>query len=510
MNDKERSQPKPGKGQKKTKIQPVNKEQSKKERSRIEAALQASEEKFRRLFETAQDGILLLDADSGIITEANPYLEKMLGYLRIELVGKKIWEIGPLQDVLTSQEAFRELQEKGYIRYESLPLETRGGRRCDVEFVSNVYPVAGRKVIQCKIRDITDRRQVEREIALLAKFPSENPNPILRLDREGTILYANAASQVLLDGWDCRRGDCAPQLWQDIACEVLAEHKNITVETQCGEQVFSMVVAPIVEANYVNLYGRDITDLKHTEEEMRRKQEELVRSNAELEQYAYVASHDLQEPLRMISSYLQLIEQRYKGKLDRDADEFIAFAVNGATRMQQLINDLLAYSRVGTHTKLFQPTASDKALAKALTNLQLAIQESKAKVTHDPLPTVVADDSQLTQLFQNLVGNAIKFHNKKALRVHISAQPGPNEWVFSIRDNGIGIDPSYTNAIFEMFQRLHNRTEYSGTGIGLAICKKIVERHGGRIWVESQPNKGSTFYFTIPIREGSYNGSTRQ
>jgi PAS domain S-box-containing protein len=490
------------KGQKITEIQPVNKKQSKKERDRFEAALQASEEKFRRLFETAQDGILLLDAATGTITEANPFLEKMLGYPRSELVGKKIWEIGPLKDVLTSQEAFRELQQKEYIRYESLPLETRDGQRCDVEFVSNVYLVAGQKIIQCNIRDITIRRQTEEEISLLAKFPSENPNLVMRLDREGRILYANAASQGLLDDWGCRLGDCAPQPWQEIACKALAERKNLSIVTSCGQQIIDMSVAPIVEADYVNLYGRDITELKLTEEEMKRKQVELERSNAELEQYAYIASHDLQEPLRMISSYLQLIERRYQGKLDRDADEFIAFAVDGATRMQELIEDLLEYSRVGRNAKHFQPVESEQALAQALANLEVAIQENKAEVTHDPLPTVVADDSQLTQLFQNLVGNGIKFHNDEEPRVHISVQSGPNEWVFSIHDNGIGIDPGYSERIFEMFQRLHSRSKYSGTGIGLAICKKIIERHGGRIWVESQLNNGSTFYFTIPIREG--------
>jgi PAS domain S-box-containing protein len=490
------------KGQKITEIQPIHNKQSKNYRDQIAAALQASEEKFRRLFETAQDGILLLDAETGTITEANPFLEKLLDYPRSELVGKKIWEIGPLKDVADSQEAFRKLQQKEYIRYESLPLETRDGQLRDVEFVSNVYLVAGQKIIQCNIRDITVRRQVEDEIALVAKFPSENPNPVLRLDREGTILYANAASQGLLEGWGCKRGECAPQPWQEIACKALAEQKNLSIETPCGEQVYDMSVAPIVESNYVNLYGRDITELKLAEAEMKRKQAELERSNAELEQYAYIASHDLQEPLRMISSYLQLIERRYKGQLDRDADEFIAFAVDGATRMQELINDLLAYSRVGRNAKPFQPVASELALVQALTNLKIAIQESKAVVTYDPLPMVVADDSQLTLLFQNLVGNAIKFHNSKEPRVHISVQPGQKEWIFLVRDNGIGIDPCYTERIFEMFQRLHNRTEYSGTGIGLAICKKIVERHGGRIWVESQLNNGSTFYFTIPILEG--------
>jgi len=236
---------------------------------------------------------------------------------------------------------------------------------------------------------------------------------------------------------------------------------------------------------------------KRTEELLAKKTAELQRSNQELEQFAYVASHDLQEPLRMVSSYVQLLARRYKGKLDQDADEFIDFAVDGATRMQRLINDLLLYSRVGTRGKPFEPTDSYQALAAALDNLQLAIQDNNATVTHDPLPAVMADGSQLVQLFQNLIGNAIKFHGTEKPLVHVGARRQDNEWVFSIRDNGIGIAPENFERIFVIFQRLHGRGEYPGTGIGLAVCKRIIERHGGKIWLESEPGKGTTFHFTL-------------
>lgn len=232
----------------------------------------------------------------------------------------------------------------------------------------------------------------------------------------------------------------------------------------------------------------------------RKKMQDLNRSNAELEQFAYVASHDLQEPLRMITSYTNLLAKRYASQLDDDAREFMGYTVEGAKRMQLLINDLLTYSRVGTKGKEFTPVDMESALMRTLAVLQIAIAESGAAITHDPLPMVSADDVQMGQLLQNLIANAIKYRNDRRPAIHVACEPQQGFWMFSVRDNGIGIDPKFAERIFVIFQRLHTKEDYPGTGIGLALCKKIVERHGGKIWVTSQLGEGATFYFTLPMQ----------
>jgi PAS domain S-box-containing protein len=241
-------------------------------------------------------------------------------------------------------------------------------------------------------------------------------------------------------------------------------------------------------------FAKIIRDATH-----KRRVEELARSNEELQQFAYVASHDLQEPLRMVASYVQLLAHKYKGRLDPEADTFIQQAVDGAKRMQALINDLLAYSRVGSQPRAFDRVDFEKVLSEVLRNLEPSIKETGALITHDPLPKVVGDGQQFLQLLQNLLGNAMKFHGKEPPRIHIGAVTQENEWLFSVRDNGIGLDPQYAEKVFEVFKRLHSRAEYPGTGMGLAICRKVVSRYGGRIWLESEVGKGTTFFWTLPL-----------
>ena len=236
-------------------------------------------------------------------------------------------------------------------------------------------------------------------------------------------------------------------------------------------------------------------------EEHRRSQEDLARSNRDLEQFAYVASHDLQEPLRMVAAYTQLLAERYKGKLDENADKYIHYAVDGAMRMQTLVKDLLEFSRLGRHGREFQPTECDAVIDIALKNLYAAIQESGAQVESGHLPVVMADAVQLVQVFQNLIGNAIKFRGSEPPVIRITAEKIRQEAIFSVADNGIGIALEHADLVFAIFKRLHTREEYPGSGIGLAICKKIVEQHGGRIWMESEPGRGCTFRFTLPDRK---------
>ncbi len=364
------------------------------ERKKAEYTAYISELRYRRLFETTQDGILLIDFDTGMILDVNTFLIDLLGYSKDDFFKKHLWEVGVFRDVAASKDNFVTLQKKRYVRFEGLPLETKSGKKIDVEFVANVHEAGGTTVIQCNIRDTTERK--------------------------------------------------------------LAEDKLRSVRV------------------------------------------ELELSNKDLEQFASIAAHDLQEPLRMVASYTQLLAERYEGQLDEKANKYIAYAVDGAIRMQQLVNDLLTYSRVGTRSNPIETADSHSILGEAIRNLAAMIEESKAIVTNEELPMVRADGLQLVQVFQNLLANAIKFRGEHFPLVHVSARDGGIEWVFSIRDNGIGIDRQYADRIFAIFQRLHTRQEYPGTGIGLAVCKRILERHGGRIWFESEIGKGSTFFFTVP------------
>jgi signal transduction histidine kinase len=350
----------------------------------------------------------------------------------------------------------------------------------------------------------------ERNIALITEIDQkEYLAPIKRLQRTTLGIGALMAVLSLLAGWICADALLQPLLHLVAAVNKMSADNLVFINTISGKHEIAQLAkafAGMAGRLQESLVSRDelqqeIEVRRKTEEELKNTLVQLNRSNKELEQFAYVASHDLQEPLRMVSSYVQLLAERYKDQLDEKAQKFIYYAVDGAVRMQMLIQDLLEFSRVSTKGLAIIRIDSNILLAEALANLQTSITASGAEITHDQLPMVVGDRTQIVQVFQNLIANSIKFCTNKPPRVHVSAETSNEHWTFSVRDNGIGIDAKYAEKIFIIFQRLHTREEYPGTGIGLALCKRIVERHGGEIRFESEVDKGSTFSFSLLNQE---------
>jgi PAS domain S-box-containing protein len=350
---------------------------------------EAAEIQYRRLFESAKDGIIVLDGSTGRIIDVNPFFLELTRYSRQEIVGQALWEIPPFRKAEEGRRLVPEATEKGILQYEAVRLQAQDGRQLVTAMIASRYKVKDQSFVQVNIRDVTERRQAE---------------------------------------------------------------------------------------------------------------DDLRRSNLDLQQFAFAASHDLQEPLRTVINQVELFQSEYHGKLGPDADEIIQFITDATDRMRHMVLDLLNYSQIARAAIIVSATNMEAVLATALSNLQLAIANSDARITFDPLPTVWMDHTQAVQLLQNLIGNALKYRSSDPPRVHLSGRQVGNEWIVSVKDNGLGIEPRFFHHIFTVFKRLHGK-EYPGTGIGLATCKRIVERQGGRIWVESEVGKGSTFFFSVPIPE---------
>ncbi|MCX9010787.1 MAG: PAS domain S-box protein [Candidatus Methanoperedens sp.] len=466
------------------------------------------------------DAVIAFDNKHSIIYW-NDGAQRLYGWKSGEVLGRQVEEVTRHRWLKPEdeREAYSSLESTGSWRGEFIQTR-KSGEEIDVEASIRVLRDERGETLGfiAVMRDITERRRIEMRLRLLSAAVEEAPNGIQIVDLDGRIIFSNKAVKTIYGfspeefrGKHVNEMNADPELASRVIIPAIKETGRwigeIMVRHKDG-RIFPILLnacmikdsrgEPIAMVGIIT----DITERKRAEEERERWAAELARSNAELEQFAYTASHDLQEPLRMVSGFTQLLAKRYKGRLGRDADEFISFIVDGIARMQRVIEDLLAYSRVGTRGKPFEPTDCEDILNQAMTNLKVAIEENKAKVTHDTLPTVMADPTQMVQLFQNLISNAIKFRKKEEPpRIHITAQRRGNEWVFPVRDNGIGISPEFKSYLFQIFQREHAASEYPGTGIGLAICKKIVERHGGRIWAESVQGEGSTFYFTMPVRK---------
>jgi len=375
-------------------------------------------------------------------------------------------------------------------------------------------PVAIRRALQEK--QVREQRELAEE--LFRRAVESSPSGILMVDETGKICLSNAVAETMF-GYKCDElaGQSIEMLVPDRFRRLHREHRAayhnapiqhglgkgrdlFAVRKDGGEFPVEIGLNPVHTSagTQTMIVAVDITARKQAEREAEEYTRELQRSNAELEQFAYVASHDLQEPLRMVASYTELLAERYRGKLDDKADKYIGYAVDGAHRMQRLIQDLLAYARVSSQARPLQPTDSGAVLASVVTQLRQTIEKNNAKIVWQHLPVVHADEMQLGQVFQNLIGNACKFHSEQPPRIEIRATPAGDMWQLSVADNGIGIARESSARIFQMFQRLHTREEYEGTGIGLAIAKRIVERHGGQIWFDSVPGAGTTFYFTMP------------
>jgi PAS domain S-box-containing protein len=498
-------------------------------RRAAEKHLAQMEGRYRGLLEAAPDAMVVVNP-AGEIVLLNVQAEKQFGYQRDELVGQKVKNIIPegfaerliADGTRSAAEALAQQIGTGI----ELIARRKNRSAFPIEIMLSPLESAEGTLVTAAIRDISVRKTAEKHLAQMEGryrgLLEAAPDAMVVVNQSGAIVLLNVQAE---KQFGYSRDELVGQKVKNIIPEGFAERLVAdalrSVEDALAQQIgtgielngkrkngsefpIEIMLSPLESAEgiLVTAAVRDITARKQAEANLLNKVEELNRSNEELGQFAYIASHDLQEPLRMVASYTQLLSRRYKGKLDSDADEFIAFAVDGASRMQRLIQDLLAYSRVGTKGRDMVEISSEEALQQALINLRGAIEEKGALVTHDTLPPVIADDMQLIQLFQNLVGNAIKYQRSGVPRVHITAvKNGAKKWTFSVKDNGLGIDPQYFEKIFGMFQRLHKREEFAGTGIGLAICKKIVERHGGSISVESQPGQGSTFRFALAESE---------
>ncbi len=486
------------------------------ERKNMEEALKESEAKFSRAFHGTVAAVAISRLTDGMFIDANNRWLKLHGMTRDEMINHTSLELNIWVDPEDRKEFIRKVEKNGFFNEKEMRLRRKNGEIWIALISAQVFELGGEKVILTSLIDITSRNQAEEALfssqQMLQLVLDSIPNRVFWKDLNLNYLGCNktaARDAGLTDPSDIVGKNDYELAWRDSAPSYREDDRQVmesgVPKTNYEERQIQHDGSTLwLKTSKVPLRNNDerVIGVLGTYEditEQKKMEEELKRSNEELQQFAYVASHDLREPLRMIESYLDLLQNRYEGKLlDEKAKEFIGFATEGAERMQQMINDLLAYSRVETRGKAFSLASMDEVLTTALNDLKVSIKENRASITYDDLPSIMADKSQMVVLLENLISNAIKYRGAANPRIHVSVDGKVREWIFSVKDDGIGIPRDEQDRIFQMFQRLHTKEEYPGTGIGLAIAKRIVERHGGTIWVESEEGKGSTFFFTIP------------
>jgi PAS domain S-box-containing protein len=518
------------------------------ERKRTEAA----PARLAAIVESSEDAIIGKTLE-GTVTNWNAGAEHLFGYTAGEVIGKSILAIIPPDRAEEESKIIERMRQGNRIEHFETVRVGKDGRQIDVSLsISPIKDNAGNIIGVSKIaRDISERKQAEEALrqseALKAAMLESSLEAIITIDHEGKVIDTNQTVEGVF-GYTREQ-----MLGKEMASLIIPpslreQHRRglahylttgegpvlgkrielVAMHADGREFPVELAISPIRSPGKTMFTGyvRDITERKRAEEALYQLNaeletrvaertaeletvnetlestvKELTRSNADLEQFAYVSSHDLQEPLRMVTSYVQLLDRRYKHTFDETARQYMNFALDGATRMKALITDLLTYARVGGENKGFERVDSAAIVAEAFKNLKALVKESGASITVDPLPQIYGSRTELQQLFQNLINNAIKYRSDLPPAIHVAVSEEPGWHVFSVTDNGIGIDPKYFDRIFLIFHRLHDRETYPGTGIGLALCKKIVEHHGGKLWVTSQAGRGSTFYFSIPVRE---------
>ncbi|HEY4951829.1 MAG TPA: PAS domain S-box protein [Verrucomicrobiae bacterium] len=503
----------------------------------MEQTLRASELSYRRLFEAAKDGILILDVDTGRITDVNPYLFKLLGFSRDEMMGKTVGELSPFKDIEENKIMLARLQKDGYIHYEDIPLETKDGRHIAVEFVCNVYQAGDKKVIQCNIRDITERKRTEGALIRLASIVEFSDDAIIGKDLNSTVTSWNRGAEMIF-GYTAGemigtsimrlipadRQDEENQILDQVKHGESVEHFDTMRLTKDGRLIdISVTASPIKDAagkvTGVSKVARDISERKLSEEKISQLNVELEQrvtertaqlksANEELEAFSYSVSHDLRAPLRHVMGFVNLLQQDAGSSLSEKNSKYLATISDSAKRMGTLIDDLLAFSRIGRAELKKTDVNLEELVRETLGDFQAETKERKIACKVQPLPTVQADRALLRLVLVNLISNAVKFTgNRTAAKIEIGCAPAEKgETVIFIRDNGAGFDPEYAEKLFGVFQRLHSRDEFEGTGIGLANVQRIIKRHGGRVWAEGVVDVGATFYFSIPKQNGGTNG----